>query len=151
MEETNHDEMDNYLADLNSEESDMDSIYSDSTDIHTEKSLPDELKVQCEANQNIKKGTEELQSENMFDGLNKQLFEKLHKETNVKMAKLRKISVAPGEKSKFQNSGEDIFLEEKWFPDLFPFGHGGNLSSIANEKKENSGFAATKFLKPCGK
>ena len=55
LEETNHDEMDNYLADLNSEESDMDSIYSDSTDIHKDKSLPDELKVQCEAKRNIKK------------------------------------------------------------------------------------------------
>ena len=57
------------------------------------------------------------------------------------MSKLRKISVAPGEKGKFQNWGEDIFLEERCFPDLFPFGHGGYLSSLKDEKKENSGFA----------
>ena len=41
------------------------------------------------------------------------------------LSRIEKISVAPGEKGKFQNWGEDVFLEEKCFPELFPFGTGG--------------------------
>ena len=50
------------------------------------------------------------------------------------------ISVAPGEKGKFQNWKEDVWLEEKAFPHLFPFGTGGYLSSCLPSKK-NMGFA----------
>ena len=58
--------------------------------------------------------------------------------------RLEKLSVAPGEKGKFQNWGEDIFLEEKCFPELFPFGIGGYLSKIANDDEagRKMGFAA---------
>ena len=50
------------------------------------------------------------------------------------------ISVAPGEKGEFQNWKGDVFLEEKAFPHLFPFGTGGYLSSCMSSKK-NMGFA----------
>ena len=50
------------------------------------------------------------------------------------------ISVAPGEKGKFQNWKEDVWLEEKAFPHLFPCGTGGYLSSCLSSKK-NMGFA----------
>jgi hypothetical protein len=50
------------------------------------------------------------------------------------------ISVAPGEKGEFQNWKGDVFLEEKAFPHLFPFGTGGYLSSCLSSKK-NMGFS----------
>ena len=53
---------------------------------------------------------------------------------------LQKISVAPGEEGKWQNWGEDIFLEEKLFPKLFPWGQGGFLSSNIL-KQSNMGFS----------
>jgi hypothetical protein len=55
--------------------------------------------------------------------------------------KIKKNPVAPGEFGVFQNWGEDIFLEEKCFPELFPFGDGGYLSSLVNSKKKDIGFA----------
>ena len=55
-------------------------------------------------------------------------------------ANLQKISVAPGEEGKWQNWGEDVFLEEKLFPKLFPWGQGGFLSSNIL-KRSNMGFS----------
>ena len=55
--------------------------------------------------------------------------------------KMEKICVAPGEGGKFQNWKEDLFLEEKSFPDKFPYGTGGYLSSIINHKGNYMGFA----------
>jgi hypothetical protein len=57
------------------------------------------------------------------------------------ISRLEKVAVAPGEKGKFQNWGEDIFLEEKAFPELFPFGVGGYLSAAVDETQEKMGFA----------
>ena len=42
---------------------------------------------------------------------------------------IRKVSVAPGEEGKWMNWLSDLYLEEKLFPALFPFGLGGFLSS----------------------
>ena len=58
-----------------------------------------------------------------------------------KRTKLSKVYVAPGEKGTFQNWGSDIFLEEKAFPHLFPYGHGGYLSTCV-KRKSPLGFAA---------
>ena len=50
------------------------------------------------------------------------------------------ITVAPGVGGKFHSWGQDIFLEEKLFPQLFPYGIGGYLSSnLLN--RSNMGFA----------
>ena len=57
------------------------------------------------------------------------------------LKKIEKIQVAPGEKGKFKNWGEDVFLEEKAFPELFPFGVGGYFSSLVNNKENDMGFA----------
>ena len=38
---------------------------------------------------------------------------------------LHKISVAPGQDGKWKTWGKDLYLEEKMFPALFPFGVGG--------------------------
>ena len=57
------------------------------------------------------------------------------------MEKLAKISVAPGEFGKFQNWGDDIYLEEKCFPELYPFGRGGYLSTLVDSNTK-IGFAA---------
>ena len=56
-------------------------------------------------------------------------------------ANVAKVPVAPGEDGRFQNWGEDVFLEEKCFPELFPFGAGGYLSSLLNKNVEDMGFA----------
>ena len=53
---------------------------------------------------------------------------------------LAKLSVAPGEKGKWKYWTEDIFLEEKLFPSLFPYGIGGYLSSNIL-KNSNMGFS----------
>ena len=50
------------------------------------------------------------------------------------------ISVAPAEQGSFQSWGSDLFLEEKLFPHLFPYGIGGFLSSNLIKGK-NMGFA----------
>ena len=57
------------------------------------------------------------------------------------LKKVNKIPVAPREFGKFQSWGEDQFLEEKCFPELFPFGDGGYLSSLINSKEQDIGFA----------
>ena len=51
-----------------------------------------------------------------------------------------KLFVAPAEEGKWKNWGDDMFLEEKLFPDLFPYGIGGYLSSNFI-KNSNLGFA----------
>ena len=57
------------------------------------------------------------------------------------LKKVAKTAVAPGEKGEFKNWGEDIFLEEKCFPELFPYGTGGYVSALINNKKDDMGFA----------
>ena len=41
----------------------------------------------------------------------------------------------------FKNWGDDIFLEEKIFPEKFPLGTGGYLSSAIDNPDNNMGFA----------
>ena len=53
---------------------------------------------------------------------------------------LRAVSVAPGEHGEWVNWKEDVYLEEKCFPELFPRGIGGYLSTCIATKK-NVGFA----------
>ena len=53
---------------------------------------------------------------------------------------LRAVSVAPGENGEWVNWKEDVYLEEKCFPELFPRGIGGYLSTCIATKK-NVGFA----------
>ena len=50
------------------------------------------------------------------------------------------ISVAPGEGGDLRSWGSDVFLEEKMFPQLFPYGIGGYLSSNLL-KNSNMGFS----------
>ena len=53
---------------------------------------------------------------------------------------VQKLCVAPGEKGKWQNWQDDVFLEEKMFPQIFPYGVGGYLSSVML-RNSNMGFA----------
>ena len=57
------------------------------------------------------------------------------------MDKMEKVVVAPGEFGSFQNWGKDVFLEEKAFPEKFPFGTGGYLSSCLDDPENDMGFA----------
>ena len=54
---------------------------------------------------------------------------------------MEKVSVAPGEQGQFKSWGQDVYLEEKMFPSLFPYGVGGYMSSALNEETENMGFS----------
>ena len=60
--------------------------------------------------------------------------------TNIN-AKMENISIAPGEYGKFANWGQDIYLEEKSFPHLFPFGIGGYMSTVLDGKETEMGFS----------
>ena len=60
----------------------------------------------------------------------------VNKQTRKIKENLEKVSVAPGEEGKLTNWKSDIFLEEKLFPKLFPYGIGGYLSS--NMLKNNN-------------
>ena len=55
--------------------------------------------------------------------------------------KMEKISIAPGEYGNFQKWGKDIFIEEKCFPHLFPYGVGGYMSSMLDGKDSDMGFS----------
>ena len=55
-------------------------------------------------------------------------------------AKIEKISIAPGEYGAFKNWGEDLYIEEKCFPHLFPYGIGGYMSSALDGKNTELGF-----------
>ena len=55
--------------------------------------------------------------------------------------KMETISVAPGEAGTFQNWGKEVFLEERCFPEKFPFGTGGYLSSCVDNPENDIGFA----------
>ena len=57
------------------------------------------------------------------------------------LKKVKKMCVAPGEQGAFSNWGSDVFLEEKAFPEKFPFGTGGYLSSCIDDQENNMGFA----------
>ena len=54
---------------------------------------------------------------------------------------MKKLCVAPGEKGEFKNWGEETYLEERCFPELFPFGNGGYLSSSMEDPDRALGFA----------
>ena len=66
---------------------------------------------------------------------------KAHQRYSSIDAKIKKIAIAPGEFGQFQKWGGDIFIEEKCFPHLFPFGVGGYMSSIMDGKEEDMGFS----------
>ena len=65
----------------------------------------------------------------------------LVKQQNKKIKEnLQKLFIAPGEKGEWMNWESDVYLEEKLFPALFPYGIGGYLSSNVL-KNSNMGFA----------
>ena len=110
----------------------MDSFENDDADLHNNQDeanfqeLRDELHEVCEQ-------TEDNNIENIARA-SKEHFSNLR-------SRLEKISVAPGEKGKFENWGDDVFLEEKCFPELFPFGVGGYLSMTIGDTEQKLGFA----------
>ena len=50
------------------------------------------------------------------------------------------MNVAPGEFGQFKNWEDDIYMEERCFPHLFPYGVGGYMSSALDGKNEELGF-----------
>lgn len=78
---------------------------------------------------------------NPSDSQAKILADASRKEAELIEDKMKKISVAPGECGKFENWGKDIFLEERCFPEKFPYGIGGYLSSCVSDPKNDMRFA----------
>ena len=71
----------------------------------------------------------------------KEMYQNAKKRVKKISDKMEKICIAPGEFGNFQNWGEDIFIEEKCFPHLFPYGIGGYLSTALEGKDHDMGFA----------
>ena len=64
----------------------------------------------------------------------------VEKQTKKIKENAAKFSIAPGEHGKWMNWQSDLFLEEKLFPRLFPWGIGGYLSSNML-RNSNMGFS----------
>ena len=88
--------------------------------------------VSCE-----EESTHENQREQQRD-INVEELAKVH--TKRAKDKMNAVCVAPGEHGDFVNWKEDIYLEEKCFPELFPRGCGGYLSTCLSTGK-NIGFS----------
>jgi hypothetical protein len=68
------------------------------------------------------------------------LREKIRRNARKAYSKMN-VCIAPAGYGKFKNSKQDIYLEEKCLPHLFPYGVGGFLSTCVSTKV-NSRFAA---------
>ena len=90
-------------------------------------------------NEKLKKFIEQNQQDSNV--LTKKSAKRL-KNIKQKTAKMEKIQIAPGEFGEFKNWGEDIYLEERCFPHLFPYGAGGFLSTNLDAKDSHNGFAS---------
>ena len=67
-------------------------------------------------------------------------FELVSNQTKKIKENAKKLSLAPAEEGKWINWQSDLFLEEKMFPRLFPYGIGGFLSSNML-KRNNMGYS----------
>ena len=70
----------------------------------------------------------------------KQLVDEFKKQALNVSEKVKKICVALGEHGRFENWGTDVHLKEKCFPQLFPFGTSGYLSSCVDDPEKGLGF-----------
>ena len=129
-------------------------------------SIPDEVDLDCMSGDQIPEFypdcevPDEVSTESENVTVTSSVFSKNSRENNVSCDKtsieqteksaqrirkeitdnLRAVSVAPGEHGEWVNWKEDVYLEEKCFPELFPRGIGGYLSTCIATKK-NVGFA----------
>ena len=120
---------------INLEEIDefLDTMETEDGGIQSQTDITDEFVKDDEWNMLFRHQTEQS---------SKQLSDKAKEKIKETVSKIEKISVAPGESGKFQNWSKDAFLEEKCFPELFPYGIGGYISSnIGKEDNESLGFA----------
>ena len=118
---------------------DLTEIFDQLDDIENIKSVQYEMVSDVEESLNNRSNLDVL-----FDPSAKQLMllkEKAQQQAKNVSKKMEKICVAPGEKGNFLNWGEDTFLEERCFPELFPFGTGGYLSSCVEDPDRALGFA----------
>ena len=98
---------------------------------HHESQIEDRQKNLSESSFIIEEQTDQAQA----------VADKANMQAKTIMNKMKKIFIAPGEFGNFQNWGKDVFLEEKCFPEKFPYGTGGYLSSCVNDPENNMGFA----------
>ena len=69
------------------------------------------------------------------------LTEYVKEKSEKAVSKMQQICVAPGEYGQFVNWSEDLFIEEKCFPEKFPYGIGGFLSTVLDDENNSMGFA----------
>jgi hypothetical protein len=121
---------------------------------HFELEIPDEIEneeinpdtiIHPTENGSMNLEDEVFKEAHIFDDILEADIERLSKKSAQKIRRtldrVAKISVAPGEKGNFKNWGDDVFLEEKCFPELFPFGTGGYMSSLIDNEERDTGFA----------
>ena len=106
---------------------------SSENELDIQDSLPTRANDEIVSNLDMFVSPSEEQSQTLSDEANKEV-------KNI-MSKMEKMCVAPGEGGGFNNWGDDIFLEEKCFPEHFPYGTGGYLSTCMNSENK-TGFAA---------
>ena len=127
-----------FLHDVDAELDELELSQSDEEN-EIEDCLEDILTTHSEVNDEISDHVETV-----FDhttSKTEDLAKKARKEVKSINKQMEKICVAPGEDGKFQNWKKDVFLEEKCFPEKFPYGTGGYLSSQINNSENDMGFA----------
>ena len=119
-------------------DSDEDSDY-----VPTEDDSEEELEFDSDASLSSEESgnvscEDEPTQENQQGEINVQKLAEVH--TKRAKDKINAVCVAPGEHGDFVNWKEDVYLEEKCFPELFPRGCGGYLSTCLSTGK-NIGFS----------
>ena len=125
--ELDSDEDSDYMPTTDDISEDELEFYSDASLSSDESSNSSSEDESTQENQQLQQGGIDVQK----------LAENLTKKTKEKMTA---VCVAPGEHGEFVNWKEDVYLEEKCFPELFPRGCGGYLSTCLSTGK-NIGFA----------
>ena len=127
---------------LTTAESVNDFMNDDTIDVECEpQEVEDEFVFDEEYEDLLQEHSQEEQDERDVDSEEAEKIMKMSKDQIKRtMQKMKTINIAPGEKGEFCNWEKDVYIEEKAFPHLFPYGTGGYLSScLASE--QNMGFA----------
>ena len=109
------------------------------TDLNIEESLDEISSTHCDVEDEL---SDQLDAFNKPTQGQVKIISNIAKKRAQKITrKMETVCVAPGESGSFQNWGKEVFLEEKCFPEKFPFGTGGYLSSCLDNPENEIGFA----------
>jgi hypothetical protein len=121
--------------------SDLPDFHDEKFDVEDEVLLDEEIdEVQRKTDAMKQRARLQSRAEGLSEGEAAQVAKMNTDQRNRALKRMRTLSLAPGENGEFRNWKEDVFIEEKAFPHLFPYGTGGYLSSCLSSGK-NMGFA----------